>query len=255
MTGTFGPSYADAYDALYADKDYEAECDLIESLAVQYGIGAETVLDLGCGTGRHATILARRGREVTGVDVSAEMLALARRRAADAEVAELDLRVGDVRTVRVGRRYDVVLLMFAVLGYQLTDEDVAATLETVAIHLQPGGVLVFDVWHGPAVEAVGPTVRTKSVVHGRSVIRRRAHGVLDTSRHICVVDYTIDQIVDAEVVQTDNEQHRMRYFFEVELREMARRAGLEVVMVASFPEMKRPVSAADWNALYVARPD
>lgn len=253
MTGTFGPSYADAYDALYSDKDYEGECDLIEALAVQYGIGAGTVLDLGCGTGRHATTLAQRGREVTAVDVSAEMLALARRRAAEAGLPELDLRVGDVRTFRVGRRYDVVLLMFAVLGYQLTDEDVASTLETAAFHLQPGGVLVFDVWHGPAVEAVGPTVRTRSVAHGRSVIRRGAHGVLDTSRHICVVDYTIDQIADGEVLRTDHEQHRMRYFFEDELREMARRAGLEIVMVAAFPEIERPVSNADWNALYVAR--
>lgn len=255
MTETFGAAYADAYDPLYADKNYEAECDLIESLAAKYGRGSGTILDLGCGTGRHAVILAGRGREVTGVDLSAEMLAIARRRSEDTGVTALDLRVGDVRTVRVGRRYDVVLLMFAVLGYQLTDEDVTATLETAAVHLQSGGVLVFDVWHGPAVEALGPTVRTKSVPHGKSIIRRRAQGVLDTPTRICVVNYTIDQLVDGEVVRTDREQHRMRYFFEDELRDMARRAGLQIVMVAAFPEVEQPASDADWNALYVASAD
>lgn len=252
MTGTFGPTYADAYDALYADKDYEAECDLIELLAAQHGRGSATILDLGCGTGRHAIVLAGRGSAVTGVDVSAEMLQLAERRAAEVGVQGLDLMVGDVRNFRIDRRYDVVLLMFAVLGYQVTDVDVASTLETAAIHLNPGGVVVFDVWHGPAVEALGPSVRTKSVPHGEITIRRRALGVLDPTTHTCAVDYTIEQIAQDQVIQTNHERHQMRYFFQDELGAMARQAGLEVVMASAFPDIDRPASGADWNALYVA---
>lgn len=156
MTDTFGPAYADAYDALYADKDYEAECDLIQSLAAVDGCGSGTVLDLGCGTGRHAVILAGRGGRVTGVDRSPEMIAIATRRAEDAGVPSIDLRVGDIRTARVGGRFDVVLLMFAGLGYQLDDTDVVATHETAAAHLEPGGILALDVWNGPAVEVIGP---------------------------------------------------------------------------------------------------
>jgi SAM-dependent methyltransferase len=251
MTGTFGPTYADAYDALYADKDYEAECDLIESLAAQHGRGSDTILDLGCGTGRHAVILAGRGREVTGVDLSAEMLKIARRRADEAGVSGLDLQTGDVRTFRIDRRYDVALLMFAVLGYQLADEDVASTLETAALHLRPGGVLILDVWHGPAVEALGPTVRTKLVPHGQRVIRRRAHGKLDPATRTCLVSYTIEDLVDDRVVRTDREQHRMRYFFQDELAEMASRAGFRIATSAAFPEVARPAGPTDWNAVYV----
>src|SRR5688500_8739032 len=123
MTEIFGPTYADAYDVLYAEKDYEAECDAIELLAERHGSGSATVLDLGCGTGRHTVILAGRGKVVTGVDISPDMLEHAQRRAAERGLPTLDLQLGDVRTVRLGRRYDVVLLMFAVLGYQLTDGD------------------------------------------------------------------------------------------------------------------------------------
>jgi predicted TPR repeat methyltransferase len=80
----FGQVYANQYDFLYSDKDYEGECDLLEEISRRYGDGSVcTILDLGCGTGIHAIRLARRGYEVTGVDRSAEMLAKAERKAAE----------------------------------------------------------------------------------------------------------------------------------------------------------------------------
>ena len=78
-SGVFGRDYAAAYDDLYQDKDYVAECDLIERVFETYGQGpTRRVLDLGCGTGGHAVILAKRGYDVVGVDRSPEMLERAR---------------------------------------------------------------------------------------------------------------------------------------------------------------------------------
>lgn len=252
MSGVFGASYADAYDALYADKDYDAECDLVQLLASRYGIGAASILDLGCGTGRHAVALAARGCTVTGVDVSADMLLRAEARAESAGVS-VDFVAGDVRDVRLGRRFDVVLLMFAVLGYQLDDHDVEAALATAAEHLRPGGVVIFDVWNGPAVEAIGPTTRTKAVAAGGGQILRTARGTLDTRSRTCIVEYGLEWVVDGNVVRTAKEQHRMRYFFEAELRAFARGAGCEITHASAFPDADRPANSDDWNALYVAR--
>ena len=73
-------SYAQFYDILYQDKDYEAECDFLEQIFDRYAPGpVRTILDLGCGTGGHTLPLARRGYEVVGVDRSEKMLAEARR--------------------------------------------------------------------------------------------------------------------------------------------------------------------------------
>src|SRR6266581_5500689 len=84
--GVFGRDYAAAYDDLYQDKDYLAETDLIENVFKLYGQSTvRRVLDLGCGTGGHAVVLAARGYEVVGIDRSAEMLERARARGSSEE--------------------------------------------------------------------------------------------------------------------------------------------------------------------------
>lgn len=77
----FGDVYARTYDTVYAAKDYAAECDCIEEAFRRHGdAGAfRSVLDLGCGTGDHSLLLARRGYQVTGVDASTHMVTLAER--------------------------------------------------------------------------------------------------------------------------------------------------------------------------------
>jgi SAM-dependent methyltransferase len=250
---TFGARYADAYDPLYADKDYEAECDLIEQLTSRFGLPSRSVLDLGSGTGRHSVILAGRGWKVAGVDRSEDMLTIARRRSKLAGARSTEFHVGDVRSVRLGREFDLVLLMFAVLGYQLSDADVSSTLETAAAHLRPGGVLLFDVWNGTAVEAIGPSSRSKVVQSDGQVIRREATGVLDRDRHLCTVDYRIDWLDGETVIRSTEERHTVRYFFEPEVRNAVREAGLEVVASGAFPAFDHAVDENEWNALYVAR--
>ena len=78
MSDTFGAVYAQQYDLLYKDKNYDAEVALLERLFQAHALEGNSVLDLGCGTGQHAIRLAKRGFDVTGVDRSPEMLRIAR---------------------------------------------------------------------------------------------------------------------------------------------------------------------------------
>src|SRR5919198_851041 len=113
MKRPFGTLYAAAYDAMYADKDYEAECDLVEEAFQRFGSEpVRSILDLGCGTGNHSIRLARRGYDVSGVDLSPDMLAIAAEKSAAAGTSIAFSR-GDVRRVDLGRTFDAVLLMFA----------------------------------------------------------------------------------------------------------------------------------------------
>ena len=65
----FAPPYANQYDGMYADKNYEAECDLVAAAAAEHGVPMARVLDIGCGTGGHSLEWARRGIDSVGVDM------------------------------------------------------------------------------------------------------------------------------------------------------------------------------------------
>lgn len=137
--GRSGEEYEAAFDALAArGKDIHGEARFVE------GFHPHSVLDAGCGTGRIARELARRGIDIVGVDVNADMLATARDRAPD-----LDWRLGDLATVDLGRSFDLVLMAGNVMIF-LEPGTESHVLVNMAQHLAPAGVLVagFQLDHG-----------------------------------------------------------------------------------------------------------
>jgi SAM-dependent methyltransferase len=246
--------YAGFYDALYADKDYEAECDFLERVFAENGVGpGASILDLGSGTGGHAIPLALRGFEVVGVDRSAEMVGRAGAKARDAGVA-VDFIAGDVRDEALGRTFDVVVSMFAVVSYQLTDDDVSRMFANARRHLKTGGLFVFDGWFGPAVLVEQPEVRTKTVVDPTGdVITRVARPTLDVEAQTVEVAYEVKRESGGKVVEEASESHRMRFLFPQEMVIFLQAAGLELVALGPFMDLSRPPGVTDWNFSAVAK--
>jgi SAM-dependent methyltransferase len=248
VTTTFGAAYAGVYDALYAEKDYDRECDVIEAAFTSAGAPIATVLDLGCGTGNHALRLASRGYRVMGVDSSAEMLTRAREKSASGSVVRW--LEGDVRNVDAGGPYDAALLMFAVLGYQHTNDDVRATFANIRRHLSVGGLLIFDAWHGPAVLTDRPGSRARVIETADGPVAREVTSVLDVRRHTCSVTYRLHR--EGGDVFAD-ETHVVRYFFPMELEMYLEGAGFELLRMGAFEAPDREPDETTWNALVVAR--
>lgn len=116
-----------------------------------------TLLNLGCGAGHNDNTL-KRYFEVTGVDASEAMLGLAKR--LNPEVTYL---IGDMRTVRLGRAFDAVVV-FDSLAYMLTEEDLRAAFLTAFVHIKPGGV--FCTFVEQTAERFQQN-RTQSLTHGK----------------------------------------------------------------------------------------
>jgi SAM-dependent methyltransferase len=256
MDPVFGRAYAEDYDLLYQDKCYESECDTGEKVSRRFHDGpVSSILDLGCGTGNHALPLARRGYRVVGVDRAPDMLARAHTKAAKcAERGNVPEFVeADVRTLDLGERFDMALMMFAVLGYQLANDDVLAAFSAVHRHLHPDGLFVFDFWYGPAVLAVRPGDRVRVVPAEGGRLIRAASATLDTTRQICEVCYRLWHLEGDRLLHETEERHHMRYFFAQELSLFAQCSGLELVGLYDLRSLERPATEDSWNALAVAR--
>jgi SAM-dependent methyltransferase len=218
--------YARYYDLLYRDKDYRAEADYVHRLIQSNLPGARSLLNLGCGTGRHDRCLAELGYAVTGVDMSEEMLSAAKGAAAGND--RLRYLPGDVRTVRLSETFDVVISLFHVMSYQVTNTDLKHAFVTARTHLKPGGLFLFDCWYGPGVLSDRPTVRTKELEDKDISVIRHAEPVLHPNENVVDVNYRVE-ITNKQSGKTSDirETHRMRYLFLPEIMEYLEGAGLQ----------------------------
>lgn len=258
MSDMFGAEYAQQYDLLYRDKDYDAEVALLARLFAEAAVGpGSAVLDLGCGTGQHALRLARAGYRVTGVDRSAAMLRLARVKAEqqlDETIPQPQFVHADLTTVRLGGEpFDAAIMMFNVLGYQVTNQALREALRSVRAHLRAGGLFVCDVWYGPAVLAVRPSERTKVVPTGDGQIIRSVRPTLDVLAHRADVEYRVWRLRGREVVADMSELHRLRYFFPQELALLLEDADMELTALRGVGAHEGPPTESTWTVVAVGR--
>lgn len=141
----------DEYELVYPHRNLaEAEqvLDLLERTA--HPRPDASVLDVGCGRGRHARVLARRGYDVTGIDLSERALEQARQRAIEEQI-DVCFQQGDMREAVCEGCFDGVMNLFTAFGYFEHDADHLRAIQAMATALKPGGWLFQDFLNAPQV--------------------------------------------------------------------------------------------------------
>lgn len=249
-------AYAKYYDLLYRDKDYSSEADYVAEKLRRFGTEVRSILEIGCGTGAHAALLAERGFTIHGVDISEGMLTAAEKRRAsvDAGIAmALSFSIGDARSVRLERKFDAVISLFHVFSYQTSNEDLRSAFATAKAHLRPGGLLFFDCWYGPSVLTIGPSTTVKRLEDDNASVTRIAEPTIDVNAN--TVDVSYDVIVMEKqngMVHRLSELHRMRYLFTPEIVELCAASGLEILGAWEWMG-DRPPNPSTWAACFAAR--
>jgi SAM-dependent methyltransferase len=246
--------YAEYYDLLYQDKDYPAEANFIHELIQKHFPHAESILDLGCGTGNHALALLDFGYQITGIDKSKFNIKQARDKLydSDSNPTEIDFRKADICQIRLDHRYDVVTSLFHVISYQINNKDLEAVFQTAQYHLKKGGLFIFDCWYGPAVLYDRPAVRIKTKDAEHLKVTRIAEPEIfpnknrvDVSYHLIVQDKKTGKI--SEIYET----HQMRYLFKPEIQNFLVYAGLELIDCAEWMTNKVP-GFDTWGVYFVS---
>ncbi len=255
MSEVFG-DYSRYYSLLNRDKDYQGEVAYVQQLLERYAtLPGRDLLDLGCGTGGHDFFLAAQGFAVTGIDRSATMLAEANKQLAEWTGSDSppQFQEGDLTTLRLPRKFPVILSLFHVLCYQTSDAALGAAINTAAAHLEEGGIFIFDFWYGPAVLAERPEVRVREVEDEILHIRRQANPVMHPERQTVDVNYTVEITRKGDGLQEIlKETHEMRYLFLPELECFLAKAGMRLLAAGEW-RTDAPPSAATWSVCVVAR--
>ncbi|TAL47349.1 class I SAM-dependent methyltransferase [archaeon] len=130
---------AQYYDKIYSWKDYAKEVDFIEGLFKKFKLNVKDILEVACGTGNHTVLLDKRGYSVVGIDISNDMLDIARGKVKGAKFIQGDMRKLDVR-----KKFDAVLCLFNSIAYNHDYSELEQTLKNFHNHLKPNGILIFD---------------------------------------------------------------------------------------------------------------
>ncbi|MBQ8200865.1 MAG: class I SAM-dependent methyltransferase [Clostridia bacterium] len=230
-------SFAEVYDQLMDDVNYERWADLYREMMTGYGVGrGAKVCECACGTGGLTVPLHKRGYQMTGVDLSQEMLWLAAQKARKQGLG-IPFVQQDMRRLHLHRPMDAVLATCDGVNYLLEDADAAAFFTSAYEALRPGGGLFFDVSTPWKLENVlGGQIICEDREDVTYMWQNRFHpqtGKLDM--HLCIF---IRQ-KDGSYRRIDEEQTQRAHTIE-NLTALMRGAGFTNIMVFGNSRLEAP---------------
>ena len=261
MSQTFGQNFANFYDLFYQSKDYEKECCFIENMISPFlPANKKTspkkeikILDVACGTGGHTHVLAKKGYNVTGSDLSQDMVSNA---IAKAKRDSLPIRYfGNVpmQSISFAEKFDVIICMFAAIDYLTEKKDLHSFLRKASEHLNSNGLLLFDFYNGiEAVKHYDP-YRVKDFDKGSQSIIRISRTTPNFLKSRLEIEFETIYIEEKNVVFRDKEMHFMRFYLPLDMKDIIDEMGFDVVKLCPFMEPDKDIRATDWNLSLLAR--
>ncbi|QTN31326.1 methyltransferase domain-containing protein [Akkermansiaceae bacterium] len=231
----YSKSFAEIYDIITGHKCYDLEVAALTGyLRSRVGGGAVRLLDLGCGTGTHAIRLSREGFDVTGIDISGDMISVAKSKESDVRfhcVDARDLGEGDFRCVTS---------LFNVVNCLPTYDELLAFLRAARERMVDGGIIVVEAWNAVAVIAEPPTVVCREYSFEGGLIRREVTPECDFMNQSITLSYSIS--VDGEPARLV--RHPITLFMPWEIAGAMAAAGFsDVVVRSALPSLQQAGSS------------
>jgi len=212
------------FDIENSGRDFQDELRYLCRLLKKEGV--RSVIDIGCGTGEHVDELCRRGLKAEGLDFSEEMLDTARERFPDRK-----FHLGDMKSFRVGKKYDSGISVFGSFDYLLEDEDVIEALKNIHKILLPNAIFLLEVWNAePLVRIVNKPLSPVSSTYSRGKKITRDRGFALVSERPCIVNVNYVYYVSGEEL---SDKHKMRAFYFDEIQGLVQSAGFFAEEISS----------------------
>ena len=248
----FGNIYSQYYDLLYSDKNYSGEVDYIIKLIKENSNEAKTLLDMGSGTGKHAELFCNNGYIVHGIDLSEDMLKIAKNRIKDKE-DKLSFSHSKIQELDLNKKFDVVVSLFHVMCYLNSNNELIKAFEAAKNHLKKDGIFIFDFWYGPAVLTDLPVKRIKRFENEKIKVTRIAEPVMHPDENVVDVNYDVFiKDIDSKKIIEKEELHKVRYFFDTELDMICKQVGFVIKQKYEWMSDKNP-DFNSWNVVWIVK--
>lgn len=212
-------SFASVYDELMEDAEYEKRAEYTERIFDMMNVKPKLMLDLACGTGTMTKLFAEKGYDMIGVDLSVDMLDIAKSKSEGLNILYLNQPMEEFELYGT---VDAVVCMLDSLNYVLDYEDVVKTFKLVKNYLNPGGVFVFDVNTNYKLEKV----LAGNVFCGESDNAYYTwENYYDKEEKIC--EFKLEFFIkDGEKYSRHSETHYERGYSAAELKKAIKESGL-----------------------------
>lgn len=237
--------FAEVYDELMDDVPYEEWAEYLCGLLADYGVREGLLLDLGCGTGSLTEILARRGFDMIGVDMSEDMLQIAMEKRVKSGHDILYL-LQDMREFELYGTVAAAVSLCDSMNYLTEYSDLVTVLKLVNNYLDPGGVFIFD---------LNTVYKYEEVLGERTIAENREDcsfiwdNYYDSHSRINEYDLTLFVREDGSLYRRYEETHFQRAYSLEEIRRAAEEAGMEFEAV--YDAFSRQEPKKDSQRIYV----
>ena len=237
---------AASYDRLTNDVDYSAIVAFYDAILEKEGIKPRTAIDLACGTGSVALLLAEKYQQVMGVDMSEEMLTVAQQRAVEAGVCPMFI-CQKLQDLRLPKAVDLAVCALDGLDYILDPKDCENAICRVYKALNPGGIFIFDVNTPEKLRAMDGQVFLDEDEDVYCIWR----GEFDEQTNICSYGMDLFQR-HGDVWRRSFEEHQEYAYTVEQLTEFLRSAGFTHIRVYADGKLESP-AAGEHRIYFSAR--
>lgn len=244
--------FAFYYDAIYNEIcDYKKDVEVyLQITSKHFTKKLESVIDLGCGSGKHLEILHKKGLEVAGIDLSKEMIELAKQRFKK-EKQQISLKVDNMNNLAIDQPFDLATSFFGGFGY-LTEEEEIVKLFT-NIREKKVQLFVFEFWHTAQVKEDHQTWMKVKLEEEKELIRL-SQSTFDSEKSILRIDFEFIISSDEKIVDRFTETHNIRTYTFESITELVSKAGCEIVGLYKDSLSSEQATTEDFRVIAVVKP-
>ncbi len=199
--------YADYYDALYKDKNYNKETQYIEKLINKFAGKKLDILELGCGSGSHAFKLQKKGHKIVAIDRSKKMINLAKKKD---EYNKIQFLTRDLTKYVSKKKFDVIILLFHVINFLDSNKDLKMLAKNSNKNLKKNGIIIFDFINFDGVILDKPKKKIKIVNQKKIKIIRETEPKLIKDKSILNIHFKMTIKNKNKIIDRFKETHKLK---------------------------------------------